>query len=61
MELYIKIKELRQKKGWTVRDLEKECGVSKSMISKIENDPKTNYTMTVYKKIMDVYEKKMMG
>lgn len=50
MELIItyKIKEIRELQGMSIRELEKQSGVSRSQISNIENNKKDTTVTTLY-------------
>ncbi|GEO26424.1 transcriptional regulator [Alicyclobacillus acidoterrestris] len=47
---YIKLRDVRQKKGLTIKDLAEACGVSQSLISQVERG-KVTPTLTVFWRI----------
>lgn len=55
--MYIKLKQLRHKKGYTTRDMAEMIGISKAFYCQIENNKRNlSYRMAV--KIADVFKMK---
>lgn len=51
----IRLKEIRNKYGYTLEELSKKCNLSKTYISQIENNVQTNPSISTLKKILDVF------
>ncbi len=54
MHLCSRVKELRNKKGWTLEELSAACGVSRSMLSQIERQ-NANPTLAVVHRISQAF------
>lgn len=56
MTLGQKLKALRKKNNKSLRQVQKQTGISNSYLSELENDRKENPSMDILKKLADLYE-----